>query len=111
MHWSPTTPDRQYQNPFNQEKANPLGPVARAVAWLVLTHHKLPQNSASDFVVDFDYVEDILDYALTPAWNSPQILDANDEAENPRPKKWDEKALQDVWEFKGITPVVEPQVV
>lgn len=49
-----------------------LPPMAQAVAWLILSHHKLPMDSSEDApsLRDAEY---FLIHQLHPKWNSPQL--------------------------------------
>ncbi len=101
-------PDNPQTNPFDPDKPTRLPPTARAIAWLILTHHKLPKYQArGSNPPDFDYVAEFLDYELKPDWNSPQIADSNafDDATD-KPKKWTDKELNSVWDFNHKTPVL-----
>lgn len=100
-------PNESHTNPFFPDKPTRLPPTARAIAWLILTHHKLPQyDVAGKNPPDLDYADEVLDYDLTPAWNSPQIANSNEYQDTEKPNKWTEKELKDVWDFKNKTPIV-----
>ena len=83
---------------LNESKTCPLTnlpPVAKAVGWLILTHHKLPQkirNPTDGFrAKDIEY---FLDKKITASWNSPQI----------ETQDWKGSELKDVWLFPKGTP-------
>jgi len=79
---------------------NNLPPVAKAIGWLILTHHKLPQspktkenkNSKDGFrAQDIEY---LLDKKVIASWNSPQI----------EQHEWTTSELNNVWVFSKGTP-------
>jgi CRISPR-associated endonuclease/helicase Cas3 len=72
-----------------------LPPLAQAVAWLILSHHRLPQ-----------YLGDNATPALRPDgnWLTGQ-LNADWNAQNHVKQDWDEKDFQKVWRFEAGTPL------
>ena len=100
-------PDKKLVTPFNPASTKKLPPTARAVAWLILTHHKLPQHHHRDRTnPQLKYAKLFLDKQLNAQWNSPQIFDANEYDETEAVKKWTANELADVWNFANKTPVL-----
>lgn len=77
---------QHYSAPFQD-----LPPAAQAVAWLIVSHHKLlePTEQNADFM---QYPESILGFLESP-WNSPQSA-----------KNWTAKEIEAVWSFPKGTP-------
>ncbi|WNO08319.1 type I-F CRISPR-associated helicase Cas3f [Teredinibacter sp. KSP-S5-2] len=74
-----------------------MTPVARAVAWLILTHHKLPfYKTTKGTGISFSETQNHIDKKLVAVWNSPQV-ERDD---------WSKSDLKSVWEFKRGTPFV-----
>lgn len=82
-------------NPFKS-----LPPVAKVVAWLIVSHHRLPRfeyrgggaSNMSPKVEAIDHWLTGFDYSAR--WNSPQF-----------DKPWSAKDLKEVWELKQGTPL------
>ncbi len=75
---------KNIKNPFEG-----LEPIAKIVAWLIVSHHRLPQfPKHQDAPPSLEQIDKWLDL-LEPSWNSPQCLKQN----------WDEKTLIDNWSF------------
>ncbi len=71
-----------------------LEPVAKIVAWLIVSHHRLPQfPKHQDTPPSLNQIDKWLSL-LEPSWNSPQCLKQD----------WDEKTLIDNWSFPYNTP-------
>lgn len=70
-----------------------LPPVAKAVAWLILSHHKLlePLGDNTDYV---KYPELLMDSYVRAAWNSPQCDN----------KEWKPSEIAAVWNFEKGSP-------
>jgi len=70
-----------------------LPPVAKAVAWLILSHHKLPEplDSNTDYV---KYPELLMDDYIDAGWNSPQCDN----------KEWKPSEIAAVWNFEKGSP-------
>ena len=100
-------PDKKHKNPFSLKSPQKLPPTARAVAWLILTHHKLPQYPAfGQNAPNLNYAEKFLDSQLNPSWNSPQITDKNQyDDDKKRAERWSEKDLTQVWSLSKFTPL------
>ena len=71
-----------------------LPPVAQVVAWLILSHHRLPQYLGDNPVHDYEYV-DWLTAQLDAGWNARNHLDAD----------WQERDFLRVWKFPTGTPL------
>ncbi|SBT18143.1 CRISPR-associated nuclease/helicase Cas3 subtype I-F/YPEST [Marinomonas gallaica] len=78
--------DKSTRSPFRN-----LPPVAQTVAWLILSHHKLPEPEKTDksYLVR---PQRILSFVSSP-WNSPQSA-----------KDWSPKEIETVWTFPKGTP-------
>ena len=86
-----------YKDDPSKSNASPfkaLPPVAKAVAWLILTHHKLPFYKSKKDSVKIKYAEQFLEVNLKAVWNSPQIIG-----------EWKKSDIKTVWSFKTGTPV------
>jgi len=75
-----------------------LPPVAKMVAWLIVSHHRLPiypydKNGKASVLPQYKYVDNWLDI-FEPMWNSPQIIYDD----------WTEKEKNSNWFFKEGTP-------
>ncbi len=85
------------KNPFKTLKNRP---VALAVAWLIVSHHRLPEFPAWLKKTGKDPDTDEIEYWLfgkkfNAEWNSPQILFAD----------WKDSEWADVWQIKMGTPL------
>ena len=82
----------------NQDIDNPFKcfpPLAKLVAWLIVSHHKLPASPAeSDNAPDFNNIEYWRDCIFNSSWNSPQCLDP----------EWTSSVIKSNWEFPNGTP-------
>ena len=84
-------PGKHVNSPF---KSLAGAPIAQAVAWLVVTHHRLPQLPAgTEFQISM--LRDILSQ-VQPAWNEP-AFDFGDEV-----------SLKPYWRFPQGLPVTNP---
>lgn len=80
-----TNPNSPFQN---------VAPVAKLVAWLIVSHHKLPQYpDKADTPPSFDNIEQWL-AIVDPCWNSPQCLNSD----------WDKATIEKNWTFPEGTP-------
>lgn len=80
---------KNIKNPFEQ-----LEPIAKIVAWLIVSHHRLPQfPKYQDTPPSLNQIKEWL-ALLEPSWNSPQCLKHD----------WDEETLLDNWSFPYGTP-------
>ncbi len=87
------SPDSPSKSPFRS-----LPPLAQAVGWLILTHHKLPRSMNSP--APLKWISNFLGKSLLPDWNSPQIqkYGNNDLTGVMR------EELRQVWDFPAGTP-------
>ena len=70
-----------------------LPPVAKAVAWLILSHHRLPEPS--DGNTDYEkYPESLMDDYIDASWNSPQCGNQD----------WKLSEIEAVWAFQQGSP-------
>lgn len=79
---------------FSDSPFRTLPPVARAVGWLILSHHRLPENFASKSGESLDKWENWLVNQLNADWNS---LNSKE--------NWDASALRACREFPFGTPL------
>ena len=73
-----------------------LPPIAKVVAWLIVSHHRLPiypylqQNNSPKY----EYIDNWLDNNFDALWNSS----------NSQVEVWSKSELEDNWSFKNATP-------
>ncbi|NHB60854.1 type I-F CRISPR-associated helicase Cas3f [Photorhabdus sp. RW14-46] len=82
---------KKYTNPFTD-----LPPLATTVAWLILSHHRLPvypSNYSSE--PQLEYIDNWLTKQLEPSWNSVNMDN----------KVWSDQDKRDVWTFPNGTPI------
>ncbi|EYU13889.1 CRISPR-associated helicase Cas3, subtype I-F/YPEST [Photorhabdus aegyptia] len=84
--------DKKYTNPFTD-----LPPLATTVAWLILSHHRLPiypshRNYSNE--PQLEYIDNWLKH-LEPSWNSVNMDN----------KDWSNLDKRDVWTFPNGTPI------
>jgi len=91
--------NNQYSNPFIV-----LPPVAKMVAWLIVSHHKLPvypkqRNKPEQFTTPpgFEHMDKWVEH-FKPVWNSPSVAGERDQ-ESETLKLWDKKILENNWSF------------
>lgn len=89
----------QLSNPF---KFLAKQPVASVVAWLIVSHHRLPEfpekaRGARDLTTSLtlDRITELTGKAINAGWNSPQLWSDD----------WGEKEWQAVWQFPDHTPI------
>lgn len=73
-----------------------LPPLARVVAWLILSHHRLPQSLLQR--APLAYCDGWLERQLTASWNSLNHI-------SNALHKWSERDLKNVWKFPDGTPL------
>lgn len=86
-----------FQDLLKKNIANPfetLPPIAKMVAWLIVSHHRLPQ--LPKFLENQPSIEGIeqWQYIFEPCWNSPQALS----------EEWTQEQIADNWQFPFGTP-------
>ena len=88
-------PGQRYSSPFAC-----LPPLAQAVGWLILTHHKLPRHPEGQGKLKF--ISDFLSSSLEPDWNSPPKRKVKGEW-----RTWTDadKEVRQVWTFPAGTPL------
>ena len=81
-------------NPFKSCLAKP---IALTVAWLIVSHHKLPlcYGEGHGSIPSMSESEAWLSYYFNAGWNSPQLYD----------ESWSVKEWEHNWSFGGGTPV------
>lgn len=73
-----------------------LSPFARIVAWLIVSHHRLPVNYDADKApVELSQIDQWLSRCFGSHWNAPNALNLG---------KYDPQALADNWRFPDGTP-------
>ena len=81
-------------NPFKK-----LPPLACALGWLIVSHHRLPKFTQNDKSSDEPRMDQIDAWMkgkrFSPAWNSPQC----------QYDDWQAQDWRQVWEFKHGTPI------
>lgn len=82
---------KQIENPFDT-----FEPVAKMVAWLIVSHHRLPQypNLKGDTPPSLDQIKDWLNKIFEASWNSPQCMQDD----------WETETKKNNWEFPYGTP-------
>ena len=76
-------------------------PIAKIIAWLIVSHHRLPvypKKGAND--PDMAQIDKWLYNFFGPSWNSPQCLPDND---------WTEEEKKNNWCFSDGTPLLSVQ--
>ena len=82
------------KNPSNPFKVLP--PIAKLVAWLIVSHHKLPQYPKDgDNPPSFENMSEWLNEKFEPCWNSPQCLKDD----------WQKNIIEKNWKFPHGTPL------
>ncbi len=79
-----------HQNPFAD-----LAPFAKLVAWLVVSHHRLPKSNDLNKPVNIPEMNTWLSHCFDCHWNSPNALDLS---------QYSKQALKDNWSFPNGTP-------
>lgn len=72
-----------------------LPPLARVIAWLILSHHRLPQYLPESRRPEFQFSDDWLERQFNAEWNSLNYLKDS----------WTEKERNAVWLFPNGTPL------
>jgi len=81
--------NKKIPNPFEG-----LEPIAKMVAWLIVSHHRLPQfPKYQDNPPSLDQIDNWLEY-FEASWNSPQCLEQD----------WGTETIFDNWIFPHGTP-------
>ncbi|MCE0495790.1 type I-F CRISPR-associated helicase Cas3f [Vibrio salinus] len=83
-----------WQNPFAEGK---LAPFAKLIAWLVVSHHRLPKNNNRDSGVNIEEMDKWLTQCFNCHWNSPNALDLS---------QYTAQAIKDNWSFPNGTPLL-----
>ncbi|PEH52728.1 type I-F CRISPR-associated helicase Cas3f [Yersinia kristensenii] len=82
-----------YKNPFMS-----LPPVATTVAWLIISHHRIPvypKNNNYERPPKIEEMDDWLHQQFMPEWNSTNMAD----------NEWSEQDKRDQWHFPHGTPI------
>ncbi|MEG6072451.1 type I-F CRISPR-associated helicase Cas3f [Enterobacter hormaechei] len=82
-----------------EKSGSPLGhlpPLARVVAWLMLSHHRLPQSHSAE--PQLLYCDGWLERQLNADWNSLNH-------KSTEKHQWKERDLKNVWKFPHGTPL------
>lgn len=80
---------------FTDSPFRKLPPVAKTVAWLILSHHRLPENLPSASKESSEHCDTWLENQLNVDWN----------ALNHRKDEWMRSDFQSVWTFPSGTPL------
>jgi CRISPR-associated endonuclease/helicase Cas3 len=78
-------------NPFK-----PLPPLAKTIAWLILSHHRLPKYSEKTNAPQLSACADWLTEDLDPLWNGSTALHGD----------WSAAEKRNVWRFAQGTPLL-----
>ncbi|HDH7822039.1 TPA: type I-F CRISPR-associated helicase Cas3 [Raoultella planticola] len=89
----PDKPRGRSTDPDNRNPLSTLPPIARTVAWLILSHHRLPQSLSS--TPPLEYCEGWIDRQLNVDWNSL----------NHKNHPWVDSDYKNVWLFPDGTPL------
>lgn len=76
-----------------------MPPLARLVAWLVLTHHRLPvqqKKRTGMQIKSLDHIDYFWKRLISSEWNSPQCRDEQG--------RWNKTQIKQVWQCAGSTP-------
>ena len=83
---------------LNENVTNPFAnfePVAKIVAWLIVSHHRLPQYpKTGDNPPSLQNIDSWLNEYFEACWNSPQCLNED----------WNPKTIEKNWHFPYGTP-------
>jgi CRISPR-associated endonuclease/helicase Cas3 len=72
-----------------------LPPIAKVVAWLIVSHHRLPVYPYSkDNAPEYEYIDTWLENNFDALWNST----------NSEHEEWRKEELKNIWSFKEGTP-------
>ena len=71
-----------------------LPPFAKVVAWLILSHHKLPMAAPNDSFPELEYIGEWMKDNFCETWNSPHCRDEDQE-----------NRIRDNWSFKKPIPI------
>lgn len=85
--------DHNIPNPFKV-----LPPVAKLVAWLIVSHHKLPQYPKpqdADNPPSFENMNEWVNENFEACWNSPQCVKDD----------WHKNTIENNWKFTHDTPL------
>ena len=95
QHLKQDCPDSPSVSPFRS-----LPPLAQAVGWLILTHHKLPRDPERQGKLKF--ISDFLSRSLKSDWNSSRKRKVKGEW-----RAWTDtdKEIRQVWTFPAGTPL------
>lgn len=83
-----------WQNPFAKGK---FAPFAKLIAWLVVSHHRLPKNNNRGSGVNIEEMDKWLIQCFDCHWNSPNALDLS---------QYTAQAIKDNWSFPNGTPLL-----
>ncbi|MTH48178.1 type I-F CRISPR-associated helicase Cas3f [Intestinirhabdus alba] len=90
----------QKDNPhYSDSPFTTLPPLARVVAWLVLSHHRLPENLRSQSKESSEHCARWLETQLNVEWNALN----HDDTE--KAFRWTEADFHHVWTFPSGTPL------
>lgn len=80
---------------FTNSPFRTLPPLAKTVAWLILSHHRLPENFQSRSMESLEHCDSWLENQLNADWN----------ALNHRSDEWTYSDFNNVWTFPHGTPL------
>lgn len=79
-----------FLNPFKS-----LPPLACAIAWLIVSHHRLPVYAHGDNAPSLEYIDRWMMECISPEWNSQRFSSED----------WQDKDIQNNWHFPAGTPL------
>lgn len=81
------------ERPFSSSSR--MTKLAQTIAWLIVTHHRLPKSSKENCKPRSDRAELWMTRQFDGSWNSPQSYD----------RKWDNSDWKGLWSFPRGTPI------
>lgn len=82
--------DTTFLNPFIS-----LPPLARFIAWLIVSHHRLPVYARGDNAPSLEHIDRWMNECIAPEWNSQRW----------QSEVWPSEAIQSNWLFPEKTPL------
>ena len=88
---------------------NTMPPLARTVAWLFLSHHRLPSHPEKDYIRNEDQFEHLWK-ELTSEWNQRTYSDADSSERKPQYSPVNKEGdLKKHWNFPNGLPITLPE--
>ncbi|HQB40044.1 MAG TPA: HD domain-containing protein, partial [Deltaproteobacteria bacterium] len=80
----------RFENPFEK-----LPPLARVIAWLMVSHHRLPVHVYGNNAPAIEFIDQWLDKSIGPEWNSQRM----------QPYEWQKEDIENNWNFSNGLPI------